>query len=65
MANMTEGSPYSYHPHRYSSEMFKIHDNRKPGDDAVAEGLTQDNASLIVDALNYWHMLKTKADAKA
>ena len=60
MAKVSEGTPYYYSPHRYSSEMFKIEDKRKTGDDPIAEGVTQDNASLIVDALNACYHLHPK-----
>ncbi len=54
MAKELEGEHYYYGPQRYSVELYMIY-SRNGSIDPIAVGLDQKNASLIVDALNYFH----------
>lgn len=64
MAKMSEGEYYYYLPHMLSrwgdgSDKFYIcrRDSPHPNYTVIADRLSQDNASLIVDALNQWEDL--------
>jgi hypothetical protein len=56
MAKMGEGEYYYYLPIT-SRDSYYIarRDAPHPNFTVIASGVSQDNASLIVDALNHWH----------
>ena len=57
MAKEMEGEHYYYSPQRYSVELYQIY-SRDGSVDPIATGLNQKNASLIVDALNFYQKYK-------
>lgn len=56
MAKVTEGDPYYYAPFRHSGEYYAVYKKGAGRLDTIVEQATQDNASLIVDALNVCHI---------
>lgn len=57
MAKVGEGNPYYYlhHPYNKGQDLFKIYDRNSQAYGPVTEGLKQDDASLLVDALNFYY----------
>lgn len=55
MAKVTEGYPYYYAPLSETSTVFVVHKNREhPRRESLCSTYSQEHASLIVDALNYY-----------
>lgn len=55
MAKVTEGNPYYYTPYTNSPNSYSIRCRDRHPNDVVVEQVDQDNASLIVDALNHFY----------
>ena len=59
MAKVTEGDPYYYAPcGYYKNNLYGVYKRREhPNLQCIALDVSQDNASLIVDALNLKHLV--------
>lgn len=65
MAKVTEGNPYYYAPFVANSNILYVYKRGEhPHKEVVCKPTTQEHASLIVDALNFWHDCNLDHNAK-